>query len=172
MDNIATKIKYKEIIMSNENRMNYGLIFLVAIIAAVLGSLVTYKTVCANKAAFAVVDLQRVVLSSKEIAALSNNRQQQLQELRKMADDANEKINAEKKEDAKKELSQKYLAEINAKKEAFDKTHASGLQAAEQNLNNIINDVAKSKGMTVVLTKSSVVNGGKDITDAVVELVK
>ena len=172
MDNIASKFKYKEIIMSNENRMNYGLIFLVAIVAAVLGSLVTYKTVCSKNAAFAVVDLQRVVLSSKEIAALSNNRQQQLQELRKMADDANEKINAEKKEEAKKELSQKFLGEINAKKDLFDKAHASGLQAAEQNLNNIINEVAKSEGLSVVLNKSSVVNGGKDITDAVVELVK
>ncbi len=172
MDNIAPNMKYKEIIMSNEKRMNYGLIFLVALVAAVLGSLVTYKTVCARKSAFAVVDLQRVVLSSKEIAALSTNRQQQLQELRKMADDANAKINAEKKEDAKKELSQKYLSEINAKKDVFDKAHAAGLQAAEQNLNKIIDEVAKSEGMSVVLIKSTVVTGGKDITDAVVELVK
>ena len=158
--------------MSNENRMNYGLIFLVAIIAAVLGSLVTQKAVCAKKAAFAVVDLQRVVLSSKEIAALSNNRQNQLQELRKMADDANAQINAEKNEDAKKELSQKFLGEINAKKDGFDKTHAAGLQAAEQNLNNVINEVANKEGLSVVLIKSSVVTGGKDITDSVVDLVK
>ena len=158
--------------MSNENRMNYGLVFLVAVVAAVLGSLVTYKVVCANKASFAVVDLQRVVVSSKEIAALGNNRQQQLQELRKMADDANAKINAEKNENAKKELSQKFFSEINARKEVFDREHTSGLQAAEQNLNTIINDIAKAEGLTVVLNKSTVVNGGKDITNAVVDAVK
>lgn len=158
--------------MSNENKINYGLIALVAIIASVLGSLVTYKVMMEQKKDFAVVDLQRVVLSSKEIAALSNSRQEQIQELKKMADAANDKIKLIKNENTKKEVSQKYLDEINSKRDAFDRVHNSSLQAADQNLNNVINEVAASKGLGIILNKTSVVNGGTDITDEVVEIVK
>lgn len=158
--------------MSNENKINYGLVALVAIIGSVIGSLVTYKVVASKKADFAVVDLQRVVLSSKEIAALSNARQDQIQELKKMADEANDKIRNIKDENTKREMSQKFLAEINAKRETFDRVHASGLQAADQTLNEVINGVAASMGLSVVLNRTSVVNGGKDITEDVIELVK
>ena len=158
--------------MSNENKINYGLVALVAIIGSVLGSLVTYKVVATKKADFAVVDLQRVVLSSKEIAALSNARQDQIQELKKMADEANNRIKNIKDENTKREMSQKFLAEINAKRETFDRVHASGLQAADQTLNEVINNVAADKGLGIVLNKTSVVNGGKDITEEVIEIVK
>lgn len=158
--------------MSNENKINYGLVALVAIIGSVLGSLVTYKIITSKKADFAVVDLQRVVLSSKEIAALSNARQDQIQELKKMADEANNKIKDIKDENKKREMSQKFLAEINAKRETFDRVHASGLQAADQTLNEVINNVASDKGLGIVLNKTSVVNGGTDITEDVIEIVK
>ena len=101
--------------MSN-GKVNYGVVVLVAVIASVISSLVTYKAVSADKMKFAVVDVNRVVLSSKEIAALSAERQVQVQELKKMADEANAKITAEKDADAKKALSEKALSTINAKK--------------------------------------------------------
>ena len=158
--------------MSNENKVNYGLVALVAIIGSVLGSLVTYKVMSTKTTGFAIVDLQRVVLSSKEIAALNAARQGQIQELKKMADDANEKIKEEKNEEAKRQLSQQYLNEINAKRDTYDRVHASGLQAADQTLNTVINKIAAEKGLSVIINKNAVVNGGTDITDAVVDAVK
>ena len=157
--------------MSN-GKVNYGLVILVAVAASVISSLVTYKAISADKMKFAVVDVQRVVLSSREIAALSADRQAQVQELKKMADEANVKIMAEKNEEAKKALSEKALAAINAKKETFDKIHASGLQAADKRINDVINAVAEKEGLSVVFNKASLVNGGTDITDSVVEQVR
>jgi Skp family chaperone for outer membrane proteins len=157
--------------MSN-GKVNYGLVILVAVAASVISSLVTYKAISADKMKFAVVDVQRVVLSSKEIAALSADRQAQVQELKKMADEANVKITAEQDPAAKKALSESALATINAKKEAFDKIHASGLQAADKRINDVINAVAEKEGLNVVFSKDSLVTGGTDITDAVVEQVR
>ena len=157
--------------MSN-GKVNYGLVVLIAVAASVISSLVTYKAISADKMKFAVVEVQRVVLSSREIAALSADRQAQVQELKKMADEANVKIMAEKNEEAKKALSEKALAAINAKKETFDKIHASGLQAADKRINDVINAVAEKEGLSVVFNKASLVNGGTDITDSVVEQVR
>lgn len=152
--------------------VNYGIVALIAIAAAVVSSLVTYKAMASKAANFAVVDVQRVVMSSKDLVALNSERNAQIQNLRKMADDANEKIGKEKNEDEKKKLSEKYLAEINAKKAVYDKEYASALQASDQKLNGIINSVAEKNGLKIVFNKSSLVTGGVDITDAVVEQVR
>ena len=89
-----------------------------------------------------------------------------------MADEANEKIKAEADEEKKKKLSEQYLSEINSKKESYDKVYASALQASDDKLNNVINSVAEKEGLKVVFNKSSLVQGGIDITDSVIELVK
>ena len=64
------------------------------------------------------------------------------------------------------------LAEINTKKEGFDKMYVSALQASDQKLNDIIKSVADKENLTVIISKGSVVNGGVDITDSVVDMVK
>ena len=152
--------------------INYGLVVLIAVVAAVISSLVTYKAMARKAANFAVVDVQRVVMSSKDLVALNSERNAQIQNLRKMADEANAEINKEKKEDEKKKLSEKHLAQINAKKAEYDKEYASALQASDQKLNGIINSVAEKEGLKIVFNKSSLVTGGVDITDAVVEQVR
>ena len=57
---------------------------------------------------FCVVDIQKVVVSSKDIQKLKIERDGQVTELKEMADTANEKIKAEKNDDARK----KYLKNI------------------------------------------------------------
>lgn len=153
-------------------KINYGMVALIAVAAAVISSLVTYKAMAGKAANFAVIDVQRVVMASKDLVALNNERNAQIQNLRKMADEANVEINKEKKEDAKKKLSEKYLTEINTKKEAYDKEYAAALQASDQKLNGIINSVAKKEGLKIVFNKSSLVTGGVDITAAVIEQVR
>ena len=64
------------------------------------------------------------------------------------------------------------MAEINAKKEGFDKVYASALQASDQKLSEIIKSVADKEDLKVVLNKNSVVDGGVDITDSVIDMVK
>ena len=152
--------------------INYGLVALVAIFAALISSLVTYKAMARNQSAIAVVDLERVVMASKDVASLRAERDNQMQDLQKMADDANSKINAEKKDDEKKKLSEKYLAEINSKKEAYDQAYATAIQASDKKISDIINAVAQKEGLNVVINKSYLINGGVDITDSVIEQVR
>ena len=155
-----------------DNSPNYGFIFMIALIAAVISSAATKMISGSNEAKFAVVDVQRVVLASKDLAAIKTERDNQVKELQKMADDANTKLAKISDETAKKKESEKYLAEINAKKEGFDKVYASALQASDQKLNEIIKSVADKEDLKVVLNKNSVVDGGVDITDSVIDMVK
>lgn len=158
--------------MVQQERINYGVIALVAVVAAVISSFVTYKAVAHKSAQFAVVDLQRIVMTSRDVAALRVERETQVQDLRKMADDANEKIKAETDETKKKKLSEQYLAEINAKKAEYDKLYASSLQASDKKLNDIVNAVAEKSGLSAVFNKGALLNGGVDITESVIEQVK
>lgn len=157
--------------LENSN-VNYGLVVLAAVAAAVVSSLVTYKAVASKVGNVAVVDVNRIVMSSKELAALNSERAAQVQNLKKMAEEANDKINKENKEEEKKKLSEKYLAEINVKKEGFDKEYAAALQAADQKLTGIITAVAEKEGLKAVVARTSMVAGGVDITDAVIEQIR
>lgn len=141
------------------------------VIIASLTSFVAYK-LCSNKDTFGVIDLQRVVAVSKDVTDLRTNREAQIVALQKMADEANAKIDEIKKDDEKKAATEKYLAEIQAKKAEFDNAYNASLQASDEKIQNVINSVAEKKDLTIVLNKSSVVSGGVDITEAVVDLVK
>lgn len=154
-----------------DNSPNYGLIFVVALVAAGISTAAT-KMLSGSEPRFAVVDVQRVVVSSKDVAALKNERDEQIKDLQKMAEDANAKISKISDEAEKKKTSEKYLAEINAKKESYDQVYASALQASDQKLNDIIQSVADKSDLTIVINKNSVVSGGVDITDEVIDMVK
>ena len=155
-----------------DNSPNYGLMFFSALIAAGISAAATRMISGGNEAKFAVVDVQRVVVASKDVAALKNERDNQIKELQKMADDANAKIAKISDEAEKKKTSEKYLAEINAKKESFDQVYSSALQASDQKLNDIIKAVAEKEDLTVVINKNSIVHGGVDITESVIDMVK
>lgn len=158
--------------MAESENINYGVAALVAVVAAVVSSLVTYKALSGKTEKVAVVDFQQVVMVSKDVVALKEERETQIAELQKMADAANEKITAESDEEKKRQLSEQHLAEINAKKAEFDKLYASSLQASDKKLNNIVKSVAKKKGLKIILNKTAVLEGGEDITDAVIERIK
>ena len=142
-----------------------------AVVAAALTSIVFCCFCCKNNGV-GVIDLQRVVASSKDVATLRTNREAQINELKKMADEANAKIDEIKRDDEKKVATEKYLGEIQAKKNEFDNAYNTALQASDAKIQNIINSVAEKKDLDIVLNKTSVVSGGIDITEAVIDLVK
>ena len=155
-----------------DNSPNYGLIFFIALVAAGISVGMTKMLSGNAEPKFAIVDLQRVVMVSKDVNALRTERDNQVKELQSMADKANAEIAKISDEAAKKKASEKYLAEINAKKENYDKVYTTALQASEEKLNNIIKEVADKEDLTVVLNSNSVVHGGIDITDSVIDIVK
>lgn len=142
-----------------------------AVVAAALTSIV-FCCFCCKNDGVGVIDIQRVVASSKDVATLRTNREAQINELKKMADEANAKIDEIKRDDEKKVATEKYLGEIQAKKNEFDNAYSTALQASDAKIQNIINSVAEKKDLDIVLNKTSVVSGGVDITEAVIDLVK
>ncbi len=156
--------------MTDINKKTVVCSAIVAIIVA-LGSAYAFGC-CGNKSNFGVVNLQRVVSVSKDVAALRVEREAQINELKKMADDANAEIEKIKDEDKKKAATEKYLAEIQVKKNEFDNAYNTALQASDTKIKNVIESVAEKKNLSAVLSSSSVVIGGEDITEAVVDLVK
>ena len=58
-----------------DNSPNYGLMFFIALIAAGISAAATRMISGGNEAKFAVVDVQRVVVASKDVAALKRKRE-------------------------------------------------------------------------------------------------
>lgn len=141
-----------------------------AVVVALLASFACKFTCCKNN--IGVIDLQRVVAVSKDVANLRASRSTQIAELQKMADEANAKIEKIQDEKEKKAATEQYLAAIQAKKAEFDSAYNASLQASDNKIQGVIDTIAKKQDLNVILNKTSVVSGGTDITEAVVDLVK
>lgn len=66
----------------------------------------------------------------------------------------------------------KYNEDLAKKKEANAKEYTAKLAAIDKNISSTIAEQAKIKGYTLVLSKSSVLYGGEDITSEISKIVK
>ncbi len=155
-----------------KNSLKYTIVAAVALMGAVFVSDKVIAEPTASGFEFAVIDLQKVVPASKDLNALRDERMKQVQDLQKMAETANEKIKAIENEEERKKASEDAVKEINAKKAEYDKTYQTTLEASNKKLEEIIKAVATEKGLNVILLKTVVLQGGQDITDAVIEKIK
>lgn len=153
----------------NEGGFNYGLMVIIAILAAVVSSFVTYKATSSHSGRAVVVDIDRVAISSKSAMALKTAREGQLERLRVMREEADRQIKAETDSENKQKLADMYAAEINSKKDQFDKQYAAALQTLNQTIQQAIGVVAEKKGVKVIYSPDSVVLGSEDITDEVIK---
>ena len=70
-------------------------------------------------------------------------------------------------------MANKYATELNQKKQALQLEYVQKLQQIDAKITEIIKSVADKKGFKMVFTKNSLVVGGTDITEEVIqELVK
>lgn len=120
----------------------------------------------------AVVDVQKVVENSPDINALKINRQKDMENLVKFAEVARADVEKETNTTKKKALEDGYNKELNIKKVNFDKDFAQKLSDYDKNITSLIDKKAKSMGYDLVLTKSSVLSGGTNITDEVIKELK
>lgn len=120
----------------------------------------------------AVVDIQKIVESSPEIAVLRADRKSKLDELGKFVESARTAVAKETAAAKKKALEEGYNKELNLKKADIDKDYATKLTTIDKNITAIIK--AKSKELTfdLVLTTSSVLDGGVNITDEIIKSLK
>ena len=120
----------------------------------------------------AVIDVNKVVNASPQVAALKKEREAKMQDIAAFVDRARKDVIAQTDEKKKKDLEAKYNKELNDKKAAMDKHYADKLETIDKAITKQIENKAKKDGFDLVLTKGAVLNGGSDITDEIVKAVK
>jgi len=120
----------------------------------------------------AVVDVRKVVSNSKQVQALKSEQDKKNQELRKWLDTVRADIAKQSTDANKQKLAKKYDGELTKRKETIQKDYAKKLAEIDASITATISDYAKSKGYTIVISKTDVIYGGIDITSEVSKLVK
>ena len=118
----------------------------------------------------AVVDVQKVVESSPQINALKTEHKNKIDDLTAFVESA--KADLAKQTDAakRKTLEDGYNKELNAKKTVLDNEFVKKLSEIDKQITASIK--AKSSSFDLVLAKSSVLNGGTDITNDIIKSLK
>lgn len=122
---------------------------------------------------FATVDVQKVVVSSKQVNALKNEQNAKMRELSEFVQKANKQLSDVTDKTKKAELEKKLNSELNTKKTAMEKDYVQKLEAIDKSIAKIIENVAKQKGYDFVFAKGVVLYGkSTDITNDVIQQVK
>lgn len=120
----------------------------------------------------AVVDIPAVVQKSPQITALRTERQNKLNDLETFVVNARKDVAAQKTDDAKKALEDKYNKELNERKDAIDRDFAKKLTDIDNDITTLIRIKAKKLGYDLTLIKGGVIDGGADITNEIIKELK
>ena len=126
----------------------------------------------ADTTKIAVVDLQKVVSSSKQVKVLKDEQYKKATDLEKWLDVAKKDIEKQSTDENKQKLIKKYDSELAKKREANTKEYTRKLNEIDASVSQVITTYAKSKSYDMVLAKSNVLFGGIDITNEIIKLVK
>jgi len=143
---------------------------LVVLIAFVLGC--GLCCLCCSSSRIATIDVARIAANSSALAELNQKQQKDMLELQKWIKDAQADVKKQKSKQQRDELTQKYDEELMQKQQALQQEYSTALKNIDAEMSAMIQKKAKAKGYNVVLTKDSVVTGGQDITDAILEMMK
>lgn len=117
-----------------------------------------------------VVDIQKVVANSPQMSALKTEQKNKITELNAFVENAKADVAKQTDVKKKKALEDGYNKELNARKDALDKEAVQKLSEIDKNIKDAIK--AKSADYDLVLLKSSVLEGGVDITNEVIKELK
>lgn len=170
----SSKIKSNEkICVLIEKAKPYRHYILVAVVAFLLGIITNSLTTSPAKInEAAVVDVQKLINNTPALQKLQEETAKKQEDLQKWVQEAQEKVNKYKDGEAKKKLMADYEAEFVQKQQAMQEEYNQKLSKIDYKVTKIIKKTAKSKGYKIVLTKGSVISGGTDITDKIIEILK
>lgn len=120
----------------------------------------------------AVVDVQKVVSNSAQVAQLKESQKAKLQDLSAFVKRAKAEVDATKDATQKKALEDKYNKELNDRKNKIDKEYAESLSNIDNNISDVVTTTAKNQNYNIVLAKGVVLFGGDDITNEIAKAVK
>ena len=121
---------------------------------------------------YAVVDVQKVVASSKQVKALKVEQEKQAKELAKWIETAKAEVDKQKTDAAREKVAKKYDEKLVKKREASAENYAKKLTAIDDSISAEIAKTAKANGYDMVFSKSTVLYGGDDLTDVIIKAVK
>lgn len=145
-----------------------GKILLTAVVALSLGVAAgaLWKCCCTK---VAVVDVQKVVAQSKSVAEFRKEQQTKAADLQEFVNQSNAEISKAADDKQKEELAQKYRLELLEKQQTYQEEDMARLQEIDDNITKLIAEVSKKNGYRQTYAKGSLIYGGDDITDKVVE---
>lgn len=120
----------------------------------------------------AVVDVQKVVSESSQVASLKDEQKTKTQEIIKFVENAKKDVEKETNKAKKKALEDKYNAQLNEMKKSMDNNYKEKLTAIDSNISKVIQKTAQENGYNIVLAKTIVLYGGTDITKEIEKAVK
>lgn len=147
-------------------------LLLVGIVAFGIGAVSNNIAYSVDDAKIAVVDVQKVVTSYSKVNTLKEEQVAKLNGLKNFVEDARVQVAKENDAAKKKTLEDKYNKELNEKKASIDSNYAKQLDIINKDVTAVINTTAKNQRINIVLTKSSVLYGGKDITNDISKELK
>ena len=121
---------------------------------------------------YAVVDVQKVVASSKQVKALKAEQEKQAKELAKWIETAKVDVEKQKTDEAREKLAKKYDAQLAKKREVATESYAKKLTAIDDSISAVIEKKAKENGYSMIFAKSTVLYGGDDLTNLIIKAVK
>lgn len=121
---------------------------------------------------YAVVDVKKVVNSSKSVKALKEERKTQKEAVLKFVKDGNAQVDAEKDPAKKEALKKKLNNDLKYMTNTYDKKYKEGLSDINKEINTDIAKIGQEKKYELILTSDAVLYGGENITNEVIKAVK
>lgn len=118
----------------------------------------------------AVVDLQKIFENSTKVNALKAERKNKAVELATYMDKTQKVIAKESNASKKKTLEDNYLKEVNLRKDTINKDYIQKVGDIDREISAVIK--SKATGYDLVLVRSSVLDGGVDITSEILKEIK
>ena len=125
-----------------------------------------------NPLKVAIVDVQWVVNHVPAVQALRQEHQNKSVALKQWVDSVNAEIAKQSNDDSKKELVQKYQLEFSQKQQSLNQEHMQKVQSIDADITKLVSDVAAKEGYNYVFAKGTVLFGGTDITQKIVDQIK
>lgn len=130
------------------------------------------NTVKAENLKIAVVNVPKIVEASSQVQALKREQQSKMQEIQKWLDTVRADVQKQSTKENREKLIKKYDVEFTKKQDLINKSYATKLQAIDKSITETITKEAKTLGYNMVIAKSVVLYGGKDITSEIMKKVK
>ena len=141
-------------------------------IAALVIVLIAIMFLCPCESKIAVVNVNQVVRAYPKLSLVQRENSLKIGELSQWIDAAQKQIDAEKDNTKKAALIKQTQTVAQQKKAAIQQEYAQKTVELDKEITEIITQVAKKNGYKVVFSKTSVVAGGVDITDKILEKFK